>query len=61
MPMGWTVSANVLSESFLPFIIFNLRGIVVQVENSGGKEGDGIFGLGSRTPIAITILVKKGE
>lgn len=39
---------------------FNLRGNCRTSGELRQREGGGIFGLGSRTPIAITILVKKG-
>ena len=40
-------------------IVFNLRGNCRTSGELRRKEGDNVFGLGSRTPIAITILVKK--
>ena len=48
-------------REFSSIYIFNLRGNCRTSGEFRRKEGDGIFGLGSRTPIAITILVKKGE
>ncbi|MBU3837914.1 MAG: DEAD/DEAH box helicase family protein [Candidatus Phocaeicola faecigallinarum] len=48
-------------KEFSSIYVFNLRGNCRTSGETRRKEGDGIFGLGSRTPIAITILVKKGE
>lgn len=48
-------------KEFSSIYVFNLRGNCRTSGDLRRKEGDGIFGLGSRTPIAITILVKKGE
>lgn len=48
-----------LQREFSSIYIFNLRGNCRTSGEIRRKEGDGIFGLGSRTPIAITILVKK--
>lgn len=47
-----------LEREFSSIYIFNLRGNCRTSGEFRRKEGDGIFGLGSRTPIAITILVK---
>ena len=41
--------------------IFNLRGDQRTVGEQSRKEGGKIFGSGSRTPIAITLLVKDGS
>jgi predicted helicase len=49
-----------LEKEFDSIYVFNLRGNCRTQGELRRKEGDGIFGLGSRTPIAITILVKKG-
>lgn len=46
-------------KEFSSIYVFNLRGNCRTSGDLRRKEGDGIFGLGSRTPIAITILVKK--
>lgn len=46
-------------QEFSSIYVFNLRGNCRTSGEFRRKEGDGIFGLGSRTPIAITILVKK--
>lgn len=48
-----------LAREFSAIYVFNLRGNCRTSGEIRRKEGDGIFGLGSRTPIAITILVKK--
>lgn len=48
-----------LEKEFSSIYVFNLRGNCRTSGDLRRKEGDGIFGLGSRTPIAITILVKK--
>ena len=50
-----------LQSEFDKIYVFNLRGNCRTAGELRRKEGDGIFGLGSRTPIAITILVKKGN
>lgn len=46
-------------QEFSSIYVFNLRGNCRTSGELRRKEGDGVFGLGSRTPIAITILVKK--
>ena len=48
-----------LEKEFSSVYVFNLRGNCRTSGEIRRKEGDGVFGLGSRTPIAITILVKK--
>ena len=48
-------------REFSSIYVFNLRGNCRTSGELRRKEGDGVFGLGSRTPIAITILVRKGE
>ncbi len=40
-------------------IVFNLRGNCRTSGETRRKEGGNVFGLGSRTPIAITLLVKR--
>ncbi|MEA4967239.1 MAG: type ISP restriction/modification enzyme, partial [Bacteroidaceae bacterium] len=47
-----------LEEEFTSIYIFNLRGNCRTSGELRRKEGGNIFGLGSRTPISITILVK---
>ena len=46
-------------KDFSAIYVFNLRGNCNTSGELRKKEGGGIFGQGSRTPIAITILVKK--
>lgn len=50
-----------LAEDFNYLYIFNLRGDQRTQGEISRKEGGKIFGSGSRTPIAITILVKDGS
>ena len=50
-----------LSEEFDKIYVYNLRGNQRTSGELSRKEGGKIFGSGSRTPIAITILVKKGK
>ncbi len=50
-----------LQEEFSSIYVFNLRGNQRTSGELSRKEGGKIFGSGSRTPIAITILVKKQE
>lgn len=50
-----------LEKEFSSIYVFNLRGNQRTSGELSHKEGGKIFGSGSRTPIAITILVKKGE
>ena len=45
-------------REFSHIYIFDLRGDCYSSGDYRKREGDGVFGLGSRTPIAITILVK---
>lgn len=47
-------------KEFSSIYVFNLRGNQRTSGELSRKEGGKIFGSGSRTPIAITILVKKG-
>ena len=47
-----------LEKEFSDIYVLNLRGNCRTQGELRKKEGDGIFGLGSRTPIAITFLVK---
>lgn len=47
-----------LEREFSTIYVFNLRGNCRTSGEVRRKEGDGVFGLGSRTPISITILVK---
>ena len=48
-----------LADEFSSIYVFNLRGNQRTSGELSRKEGGKIFGSGSRTPIAITILVKK--
>lgn len=48
-----------LVEEFNSIYVFNLRGNQRTSGERSRKEGGKIFGSGSRTPVAITILVKK--
>lgn len=47
-----------LEKEFTSIHVFNLRGNARTSGELRRQEGDGIFGMGSRTPISITILVK---
>jgi len=47
-----------LEKEFTSIYVFNLRGNARTSGELRQKEGGGVFGLGSRTPIAITLLVK---
>ncbi len=48
-----------LIEDFNHIYVFNLRGDQRTLGETSRKEGGKIFGSGSRTPVAITILVKR--
>lgn len=50
-----------LEKEFSTIYVFNLRGNQRTSGELSRKEGGKIFGSGSRTPIAITMLVKKPE
>jgi len=50
-----------LEKEFTSIYVFNLRGNARTSGELRQKEGGGVFGLGSRTPIAITLLVKNPE
>lgn len=50
-----------LEKEFTSIHVFNLRGNARTSGELRRQEGDGIFGVGSRTPISITILVKNPE
>ena len=50
-----------LEKEFSSIYVFNLRGNQRTSGELSRKEGGKIFGSGSRTPIAITILVKKTD
>lgn len=50
-----------IEQEFTDIYILNLRGNCRTSGEMRRKEGDGVFGLGSRTPITITLLVKNPE
>ncbi|MDE7469523.1 MAG: DEAD/DEAH box helicase family protein, partial [Desulfovibrionaceae bacterium] len=50
-----------LYKEFSSIYCLNLRGDAHGSGENRRKEGGGIFGEGSRTPVAITILIKKSE
>ena len=50
-----------LEDEFYTLYVFNLRGNQRTSGDLSRREGGKIFGSGSRTPIAITILVKKPQ
>lgn len=50
-----------LEKEFTSIHVFNLRGNARTSGELRRQEGDGIFGVGSRTPISITILVKNPD
>lgn len=50
-----------LNEEFSHLYVFNLRGNARTQGEQRRMEGDGIFGMGSRTPVAITVMVKDPE
>ena len=62
---GWINSNSLngfrkaLEKEFTSIYVFNLRGNQVSSGELSKKEGGKIFGSGSRTPISITLLVKK--
>ncbi|UVS88299.1 damage-inducible protein (plasmid) [Burkholderia glumae] len=47
-----------LTDEYSHLYVFNLRGNALTQGEERRKEGGGIFGAGSRTPAAITIMVK---
>ncbi len=50
-----------LVKEFDHIYVFNIRGNCRTQGELRRREGGNVFGLGSRTPVAITILVKTGE
>jgi len=50
-----------LTEDFSHLYVFNLRGDQRTAGEESRREGGKIFGSGSRTPVAITIMVKEPE
>ena len=64
-PSGWLTGSafegfrKCIESEFSSTYVFNLRGDATTQGELRRKEGDGIFGDGSRTPIAIILMVKK--
>jgi len=64
---GWINSNSLdgfrkaIEKEFAKIYVFNLRGNQVTSGELSRKEGGKIFGSGSRTPISITLLVKKNN
>jgi predicted helicase len=50
-----------LEQEFSSIYVYNLRGNQRTSGELSRKEGGKIFGSGSRTPVAITVLVKRGR
>ncbi|WP_374443025.1 DEAD/DEAH box helicase [Epilithonimonas sp.] len=50
-----------IEEEFSSIYVFNLRGNARSSGEMRQKEGGGVFGMGSRTPISITLLVKNPD
>ncbi len=50
-----------IEEEFTDIYVLNLRGNCRTSGEQRRKEGDGVFGIGSRTPITITFLVRNPE
>lgn len=50
-----------LEQEFSKIYVFNLRGNQRTSGELSRREGGKIFGSGSRTPVAITLLVKRGK
>ena len=50
-----------LEKEFSSIYVFNLRGNARTSGELRQKEGGGVFGLGSRTPISITFLIKNPD
>lgn len=63
-PNGWLTGSAFLGfrkcieKEFSKIYIFNLRGDATTQGEMRRKEGDGVFGDGSRTAISITMLIK---
>ncbi|MDR1035541.1 MAG: hypothetical protein LBT40_02875 [Deltaproteobacteria bacterium] len=47
-----------LAQEFSSIYVFNLRGNCRLQGEARRKENDNVFGLGSRTPVAVTVLVR---
>lgn len=50
-----------LADEFAGIWVFNLRGNQRTSGETSRKEGGKVFGQGSRTPVAITVLIKKAD
>ncbi|MDR0568083.1 MAG: DEAD/DEAH box helicase family protein [Spirochaetaceae bacterium] len=50
-----------LEDEFSSVYVYNLRGNCRTSGELRQKEAGNVFGLGSRTPVAVTILVKRGK
>ena len=50
-----------IEKEFSKIYVFNLRGNCRTSGELRKKEAGNVFGLGSRTPVAVTVLVKKSE
>ena len=50
-----------LEQEFSSIYVYNLRGNCRTSGELRQKESGNVFGLGSRTPVTITILVKRGN
>ncbi len=50
-----------IESEFSSIYVFNLRGNARSSGQMRQKEGGGVFGIGSRTPISITLLVKNPD
>lgn len=50
-----------IENEFSSIYVFNLRGNARSSGEMRQKEGGGVFGMGSRTPISITLLVKNPD
>ena len=63
-PNGWLTGPafegfrKTIEKEFSKIYVFNLRGDATTQGERRRKEGDGVFGDGSRTPISVTMLVK---
>ena len=50
-----------LLDEFTSIYVFNLRGNARTSGEQRRKEKDNVFGIGTRTPVAITLLIKNSE
>lgn len=50
-----------LEQEFSSIYVLNLRGSAISSGDYRKKEGDGIFGEGSKTPVVVTLLVKQAS